>query len=196
MLLVSTREMVRLVIDSPQRARHASEAVSMRAGCSMHIWYQTDQLHWITTQQLMKKPLTGRFQGADVSTRVSILATMAQNTRGWYLPTEYADVSPQVLDLIVQAPVLLLNGFIVGHDCLASQKLLLVVLTRDLQTHIVLFDSLKLVDDEIVLLAFLLNLQRHFICGTCSCIIQEPGLEAHGLALQSCRISTAEQPIR
>lgn len=83
----------------------------------------------------------------------------AQNRKGGTVPTEYADVSAQVLDLIVQAPVLLLNGLVVCHDRLARQQFLLVVLARDLQTHIVLFYSLKLIDDEIVLLAFLVNLQ-------------------------------------
>ena len=103
----------------------------------------------------------------------------AQNRKGGTVPTEYADISAQVLDLIVQAPVLLLNCLVVGHDRLTGQQLFLVVLASDLQTHVVLLYSLKLIDDEIVLLAFLFNLQGRPALSTLTPDAKHPGPHVH-----------------
>jgi hypothetical protein len=75
------------------------------------------------------------------------------------VPAKDSNVAPQVLDLVIELPILVLNALVVGQHSLAGKNLLLIVLARDFQAHVVTFHTFVFVKNKLILLPLTLDLQ-------------------------------------
>jgi hypothetical protein len=110
-----------------------------------------------------------------VTTRTAYVVGKTQDGNGLQItPAENTNIPLQVLDLVVETPILVLDGPIVTEHCLIGKHLLFKGSDADVQPLIFSVQMVPLTQDHLHLFALIVHLHSHIIsmrCAMCSRIL-------------------------